>query len=242
MKKYLLLFLFLGFFAGAQAQEKSYDTLAIVVVDHMSAIIGDLSSCSFRMDIETDLNDPTLGAVTKHSVNHVWFSGSDKLVVEAQGDRGHRGYWYNGKTLTWYSFTENNYVIIPVPNTTIAMMDSVNNTYGIDFPAADFFYPSLSDDLIEHSDYISFEGRTVIAGKSCFLVVSKNKEMNVQIWITDDVLFLPVKFIITYNNAKQEKRYEGTFSDWQINPALPDAMFDFALPPGAREVSILPRK
>ena len=242
MKRLLLCIILAGILVPARSQEKSYDTLAIVVVDHMSAIIGDLASCRFTLNAESDVTDPNLGTVTNHEVSHVWFSGPDKLLIEAWGGKGHRGYWYNGSTLTWYSFTENNYVVIPVPNRTIAMIDSVNDVYGIDFPAADFFYPTLSDDLISHSDYISFEGRTRIGDQTCFHVVATNKEMTVQIWISDEVLFLPLKMVITYKGKSVTQRYEATFSDWQINPVLPDAMFEFALPPGAHEVSILPKK
>jgi hypothetical protein len=242
MKKLLFCLIFLGLVVSARSQEKSYDTLAIVVLDHMSAIIGDLNSCRFTLNAESDVTDPNLGTVTSHEVSHIWFSGPDKLLIEAWGGKGHRGYWYNGRTLTWYSFTENNYVIIPVPNRTIAMIDSVHETYGIDFPAADFFYPTLSDDMIDASDQISFQGRTKVGDQTCFQVVATNKEMTVQIWISDGVMFLPLKMVITYKGKSVNQRYEATFSDWQINPVLPDAMFEFALPPGAHEVSILSRK
>src|SRR5512133_1102776 len=133
MKKLLLCLFFLGLVISSRSQEKSYDTMAIVVLDHMSAIIGDLGSCRFTLDVESDVSDPILGTVTKHNVSNVWLSGPDKLLIESRGDKGHRGFWYNGQTLTWYSFSENNYVVIPVPNRTIAMIDSVNDTYGIDF-------------------------------------------------------------------------------------------------------------
>ena len=242
MKKLLFFLIFLGLVASVRSQEKSYDTLAIVVLDHMSAIIGDLSSCRFRLSAESDVNDPGLGPVTGHEVSNVWLSGPDKMLIETWGDKGHRGYWYNGHTLTGYSFTENNYVVINVPGRTIAMIDSVNDTYGIDFPAADLFYPTLTDDLIELSESISYQGRTAIDDRTCFQVVAKNKEMTVQFWISDDVLFLPLKMVIVYNGKSPTRRYEATFSDWQINPGLPDAIFEFALPPGAHQVSILPRK
>ena len=242
MKKILLCALFLGLVMTGHSQGKSYDTLAIVVLDHMSAIIGDLSSCQFRLTVETDAADPKLGTVTSSNTSRVWFSGPDKLLIEAWGDKGHRGYWYNGKTLTWYSFAENNYVVIPVPNTTMAMIDSVNDVYGIDFPAADFFYPTLSDDLIQHSDYISYEGKKKLGDQECYKIVAKSKQMTVQIWVSTELLFLPVKFVVNYNVAGEDKRYEATFSDWQINPSLPNALFEFALPPGAHEVSIMPRK
>jgi hypothetical protein len=242
MKKLLFCLIFLGFFLPARTQEKSYDTLAIVILDHMSAIIGDLSSCRFRLTAETDVNDPILGPVTTHEVSNVWFSGPSKMLMEIWGDKGHRAYWYNGHKLTWYSFTENNYVVIKAPGNTIPMIDSVNETYGIEFPAADFFYPTLTDDLIQNSDYISYNGRTRIDGQTCYQIVAMNADMTVQIWISDEVQFLPVKMVINYTGKSRNLRYEASFSDWQINPVLSDAMFEFAIPPGAHQVSILSRK
>ena len=242
MKKLFLFLLFLGIFSTARPQETTYDTIAIVILDHMSAILGDLSSCRFRLDVESDLADPDLGVITSHETNDISFGGPDKMLMHIQGDKGHRGYWYNGKSLTWYSFTENNYVVINVPDRLIPMIDSVNDIYGIDFPAADFFYPTFTDDLINQSDYISFQGSTRLNDKSCLQVVAKNKEMTMQFWISDEALFLPMKMVIVYHDKSRAQRYEASFSDWQINPVLPLAMFEFALPPGANQVSILPGK
>jgi outer membrane lipoprotein-sorting protein len=42
--------------------------------------------------------------------------------------------------------------------------------------------------------------------------------------------------------GKEPKQYEATFSNWDINPFLPDAMFKFQIPPKAKKISILPRK
>ena len=242
MKKLLLFLIFSGMFAAAHSQEKSYDTMAIVVLDHMSAIIGDLTSCRFSLTAETDYNDPDLGTVTRHEQSDVSFSGPDKMLIDTRGDKGHRGYWYNGRTLTWYSFTENNYVVIKAPDRTIDMIDSINDTYGIVFPAADFFYPTFTDDLIDMSDNISFEGRKIVCGQSCYQIVATNSDMTVQIWVADNLMFLPLKMVITSYGNGETSRYEAVFSDWQINPGLPGAMFEFALPPGAHEVSILSRK
>ena len=242
MKKLLICLLCLGLISTARSQEKKYDTLAIVILDHMSAILGDLHACRFSLNTVSDLSDPDLGVVTNHETSDVSFVGPDKMLMHIQGDKGHRGYWYDGKTLTWYSFAENNYVVIGVPDNTIAMIDSVNNTYGIDFPAADFFYPTFTDDLIDQSDYISYQGKTRLNEKSCFQIVATNKEFTVQFWISEEALFLPMKMVISYKGKSGIQRYEASFSNWQINPDLPSAMFDFALPPGANQVAILSRK
>lgn len=242
MKKLLFCLLLLGLFVPARSQEKTYDTTAIVILDHMSAILGDLTSCRVRLSTETDLADAQLGVVTNHELSDLSFSGPDRMLLEIWGDKGHRGYWYNGKSLTWYSFTENNFVIIDVPGKTIDMIDSVYNAYEIYFPASDIFNPTLSDDLITQSDYISYEGKTTVDGRTCYQIAAIGKEFSAQFWVADELRFLPVKMVLCLNGDALFKRYAVTFSDWEINPSLPGAMFEFALPPGAHEIAILPKK
>ena len=65
--------------------------------------------------------------------------------------------------------------------------------------------------------------------------------MGVQLWIADDSLNLPVKLSIVYYDQKNAPRYEATFSNWQINPALPSAIFDFVPPQTAARITLVPK-
>jgi len=238
MKKTLLLLPLLWVSISTTAQNKT-DSIAILILDQMSHIIGDLTSVDFTVETRNDVNDPVLGTVSQFSVNEVIFSGPDKMYVNSNGIKGHRSFWYNGEMLVYYSFNENNYAIMETPPTTIETIDSANLNYGIDFPAADFFFPSFTEDLIAASTEIIFAGKNTIEEKECFLIISKQKEMTIQLWIENSVLFLPVKMLIMYQNKNQGLQYEATFREWKINPVLPDAMFNFLPPPGAREIKIL---
>jgi hypothetical protein len=223
----------------AFAQESVYDSTAILLLDRMGEVIGDLQSCSFSVSTSIDHHGDAIGIIKYFIVHQVYFSGPDKMLINSNGDKGHSGFWYNGNQLAYYSYSENNYAIIEAPSTTIATIDTVNKTYGIEFPAADFFYPSFTDDLIEHNDQIRFIGKSKIEDKDCFHIVAKNKDIITQIWISDDAFFLPVKLIITYNDKIPNTQYEATYSDWVINPDLPNAVFEFAPPAGANKLRLI---
>ncbi len=238
MKK-TLLFLPLFWISLLMSAQTKTDSVAIVILDQMSYIIGDLNSVDFTVETRNDVIDPFFGSVSQFSVNQIVFNGPDKMYINSNGVKGHRSFWYNGELLVYYAFNENNYAIIETPPTTIETIDSINLNYGIDFPAADFFYPSFTEDLIAASTEIIFAGKNTIEGKECFLIISKQKEMTVQLWIENSVLFLPVKMLIMYNGKNSGLQYEATFKEWKINPVLPDAMFNFLPPPGAREIKIL---
>ena len=81
-----------------------------------------------------------------------------------------------------------------------------------------------------------------LQGKECFYIIIRDKDKTVQLWLANDAFVLPVKMIIMYQSSNEAKQYEATFSDWDINPFLPDVMFEFQPPPKAKEILIKPRK
>lgn len=239
-----ILIVFLGVFLGLNtfAQTKKVDTLAVRILDRMSDVVGELSSVSFTVKTRVDEQNQDLGLVTNFSTNQVYFNGPSQMLIRSDGTKGNLGFWYNGKQLAYYSFNENNYAIIETPETTIEMIEEVHDKYGVDFPSADFFNPTFTDDILQNFDVLTYGGIQKIEGKDCFYIIVRRKDMSVQLWFANDAYMLPVKMIIMYQSSNEGKQYEATFSDWDINPFLPDVMFEFQSPPKAKEILIKPRK
>ena len=227
---------------GVNAQAKKYDTLAILIIGRMADVIGDLESCSFKLNAANDVAEGSKGLVKYFSEYEVYFRGPDKAMINAHGHRGHSEFLYNGTELAFYSFDENNYGLIPTPDNIIHMIDSLNAAYDIEFPAGNFFYPAFTDDLIMDSDSIRYVGMETMGAKEYFHIIAYNKNMTSQFWINNDAYSLPARFSITYTTKPGTPQYLALFSDWQINPPLPDAMFNFQPPPDAARVRILSKK
>jgi len=235
-------FLLLGVSTTTHAQATARDSVAVMILDRMADNIGAMHSCSFHLETAQDVLDSNLGTIVKrHRSHEVSLVGPDKMLVHSTGEGSHRGYWYDGAEVTYYSFDENNFARVPAPPTIVAAIDSVHNDYGIDFPAADFIYPTFVSDLIDQSDRIVYRGLTNIGGKECFQIATKGPTQDVQIWIANDATNLPVKYVIRDKAKDSVMEFEGDFSDWQINPDLPLTIFSFMPPPGAHEVAILAR-
>src|SRR5262245_15662869 len=115
-----------------EGQSKKHDSLAIIIIDRMTDVIGDLESCSFKLNTAIDQAQPAKGLIKYFSEFEVYMSGPDKMLVNAHGHRGHRQFMYNGDQLAYFSFDERNYGVIPTPNTTLKMIDSVNALYDIE--------------------------------------------------------------------------------------------------------------
>jgi hypothetical protein len=234
--------LLLGVVAPLHAQTSATDPVAITILDRMALNIGALHACSFHLEAAHDVFDADAGTLVKrHDAHDVSMVGPDKMLVNSTGDGGHRAYWYDGTSVVTYSFDENNFGRVAAPPTILGAIDSLHRGYGIDFPAADFIYPTFVGDLIAQSDRITFLGTVRLGDKECLHIVARGADQDVQLWIANDPATLPVKFIIRDKRKDQPTEYEGVFSGWQLNPDLPATMFGFTPPPGAREVRMLAR-
>jgi len=220
-------------------QESNYDSRAIDLLDSMSEKIGNLTSCNFTLNTSYDVIDQDYGFIKKHSLHQVSMLGPNKMYINSKGNKGNHAYWYNGNKLIYYSYTENNYAFINAPANIIETIDTLSKIYGFDFPAADFFYPSFTDDLIENSNEIIYEGRSFAEGKNCIEVIAKNDEMIIQLWISDDVTHLPIKMAIVHLDTETKLQYESVFSNWELNPELDDALFEFNPPLTANKLTIV---
>lgn len=239
MKNKLLLFAVLLPFS-IFSQTPKVDSLAVRILDRMSDVIGELHSCRYNLSVAQD-KDGLHGLEKQYTEHEVLMKGPDKMLVQSNGSDSHKGFWYNGKHMVYYSYKENNFSVMDAPDSILKTIDTIHTNYGIDFPAADFFYPAFTDDVLEEFPTLVFLGDKIINGKECFHIMADNDKVNAQIWITNDAYTLPAKLLIRYKQKEGNPQYEATFSNWQINPEFPDRLFEFTPPPEAKQIAIMAR-
>ncbi|MCX6140861.1 MAG: DUF2092 domain-containing protein [Candidatus Kapabacteria bacterium] len=215
--------------------QKEHDAAALAVLDSMSAQIGNLNSVSFTVMTTVDHKNGDANVAQRNIQTECYMVGPNKLHLYSDGDSNRVGYWYNGKTLTYYSYAKNTYVAVPAPGTILATIDSVHNAYGVDFPAADFFYPSLSADIATECSVVKMLGKAIIQGVSCDHIMTQSKDATTQIWISRGLYRLPVRLLI---EGKNGERYEATMMNWILDPVLDDEIFEFVVPEGATKTTL----
>jgi hypothetical protein len=224
----------------SQAQGRRIDTVAVAILDRMSAVIGQLSSCSVTIKCNYDITSKELGLIKHSDEQQLFLHGPDKLLLKSDGDRGSRDFYFDGKKLSYYSLDKNQYGQIDASMSLVEMIDTVNKLYGIEFPAADFLYPSFVDDILMESKELVYLGLTKIDGKECYHIAGRADDKTFQFWISDDAFCLPAKMVIVYTNQEMRPQYEAVLTDWQVNPTLPDVIFDFTVPHKATRVKLVP--
>lgn len=223
-----------------QPQMRRIDTVAVAILDKMSAVIGDLSSCSVTIKSNYDITSKSVGLIKHSDEQQLFLHGPDKLLLKSDGDQGSRDFYFDGNKLSYYSLDKNQYGQIDAPMSLVNMIDTVSKLYGIEFPAADFLYPSFVDDILADSKELVYLGLTKVDGKECYHIAGKAMDKTFQFWISDDAYTLPLKMVIVYTSKEMNPQYEAILTDWQVNPNLPDALFTFTVPHKAQRVKLVP--
>ena len=218
-----------------------YDVRSVEVLDSLSTKIGNLESVSYTLDVQIEDHNTEGNLIEIDNVNDVYMRGPNKMHVLTKGTRGQKGYWYNDSTFSYYSYTNNTYDKVDAPESILLVIDALHTKFGIDFPAADFFYPSLTDDVLANFNKLLYWGETQVDDRNLHTISAYNKNTTVQIWVDSETL-LPAKMVIFGEGEKKGHRYEASFSNWKLNPALPDVLFEFKAPKGATKTSLQPIK
>lgn len=236
VKKTVLYSVLVSFFlVSCSSEDKGqYDTRALASLDAMSEAIGELSACSYSLNDVNVLEDGT----KYYNQHDVYMRGPDKMYVHSVGTKGDRSTWYDGSTLAYYSFDKNTYATVEAPDSIMKMIDHINEKYGIDFPAADFFYPDFTDDVLDDFDHVLFMGDETINGVESTSVLASNDNTIVQVWI-DKATNLPVKFLID-SKASTAEYYVASFSNFRVNPDLPDLLFEINAPINSESIDLKP--
>ena len=218
-----------------------YEDEAVQALDLLTETIGEMNACSFTLTASEEvLEEGNWISINKKT--DAYINGADQMYFYSVGDNGRRGVWVNGGELSLFLFDENQYETRTVPKNLLRTIDSINGNFKFHFPAADFFYPSLTDDLINFTDSLFINEDMTVDGMTCKEIFAKTNEKEVFIWI-DSETNLPRQFEI-YDLGMRgiEKSYVASFSNWVADPKLPSKLFEFSPPENAVESEILKRK
>ncbi len=235
-KIFFIAALFASTFAG---HAQRVDSVAIYILQQTAATLQNFQSCRFTAHILYDVWNDELGYIKHTQTEQVSLTFPNKFAVNALGDKGHNALLYDGEMFTWYSYTKNQYAQVDYKGSLIQAIDTLYKSSNVEFPAADFFYPSFVSDILSTGGSLIYLGIIEAEGKPCFHIAGKDEAgTGFQFWISNDELFLPVRLSLIYKTTHGQPQYEATYADWQVNPENPSMLFRFSVPPGAQKVKI----
>ncbi len=223
--------------AACSTQSAKYlDADAIGALDQLTTTIGEMESCSFTLQT-TEISIESGSPEASFKKTDAYLNGPSQMYFYSENEKGRKGVWYNQTELSVLMFDDNTYQTITVPERLMQVIDSVNGNFKMEFPAADFFYPSLTDDIIQNSDSVFLLENKQMDGIDYLQILALNSKNEVFILI-DSETHLPKQLEMYGKGDKLGESYISTFSNWRVNPHLPESLFDFS-PGNAVEAKLI---
>jgi hypothetical protein len=162
----------------------------------------------------------------------------DRLAGDASGDAVNRTVWYDGKTVSALDKEQNVWAAAEVPPTVDAALDAVFERTGMVIPLADFLYTDVYDRFMSSVQRGVYLGIHEAAGVPCHHLSFEQDTIDWQIWIDAGPEPLPRKLVIAYKAEDEVPQYSVTIRKWNLKATLPDELFRFEPPPGARKIEL----
>ena len=128
----------------------------------------------------------------------------------------------------------------PVPETIDELMSMLEKELGMPLPVSEFIAIDPHEAMRRDAKIGKYVGEETLNGKKCHHLALKEYILDWDLWVGVDSQ-LPVKFVIVATKIEGKPKIEVDFVEFDLQPNLPDKLFRFTPPDGAREIQMLSR-
>ena len=157
----------------------------------------------------------------------------NQLSAEIRGDAPPFDFYFDGEKMTAYEPTHKLYATTDAPKTLDELVPFAAKTAGILLPFEDVLSSDPYAALTKDATSAFYAGFSVIRGARCEHVALAAPGVAGEIWI-DAKTDLPCRIAGVLPNVQGAPRFAVEYYDWKLKPELPDKLFTFAKPEGAK--------
>jgi hypothetical protein len=220
--------------ADARADEAFARERLKAMSDYLAA------QATLAVDFDADLEVMTADGqkLLLASSGNLVMARPDKLHVTRASGFADAELLFDGATLTLLGRNANVYAQVEAAGTIDQLVDTLRDTYGRPLPAADLLLSDVHSALMEGVTDVKDLGSGVIAGRECDHFAARAEQVDWQIWITQDAMPLPCRYVITSREVQGGPQYSILFRNWSTNEAVPPEQFVFSNATGATKVEL----
>jgi hypothetical protein len=219
---------------GSRMVEPRVEELVRRMSDRLAAVTSlALEAEEVYDDVPTDSPRRQLTCVRRVAMRR-----PDRLAGDASGDARNGSFWFDGQTFSALDREQNVWAAGQVPPTIDGALDWVFDQTGTVVPLADFLYADGYDRLMGNVQRGVYLGIHDVAGVACHHLSFEQATIDWQLWIDAGADPLPRKLVITYKTEDEVPQYSVTIRKWNLAAQLPDGLFRFSPPGGARRVDV----
>jgi hypothetical protein len=235
------LVLSVGAVVADETDAPAVDPKAEEVLRETARYLSQAKSIGFAFQESFDEIDETGLRMQYSNTRRVGLRRPDKLAAQSQGDTIDREFRYNGRKAALFDRRHNAYALLEeAPETVEGLLAYLTNRFGFVVPLEDLLYADLYESVMSRADRVAYLGIHNVGEFKCHHLALAQDVVDWQIWIEAGTTPIPRKVVINYKQEPGNPGYQALITDWRVDVELPDALFEFSPPAGARQIEIAP--
>jgi hypothetical protein len=146
---------------------------------------------------------------------------------------------FDGKDITVFTDKQSVYAIASRPGDVDGAVTYLLKDLGMRLPLAMMYLSTLPAELDKRVRSVETVEQSSMMDVPCLHLAAQADDVDFQIWIPAQGDPLPRRIVITYKREKERPQFWADFSEWNLSPNVPDALFTFSPPEGARQIPFL---
>lgn len=224
---------------GQARSEKAgpVDEKAMQILQDMSDYLSKADTVSFRARTFFDRVRKSGIKIKAARVNSILLKRPSHLHANSVSEDGSaQTIWFDGSKLSVWRRHKNEYMELGFKGTTDALVDHLDDKYGINLPVADLLFSNIGEALKANIISSEYLGERIVQGVKTHHLSFESTGADWQIWIEADKTPLPRRFAITYVNDKIEPQFLAQLDQWSLGEDVTGDRFSAAVPEKAKKV------
>jgi len=208
----------------------------------LRAVTGALAAAqnlSFRAEVTVDEVAGTGQKLQRGGVVEVSVRRPDRVVAEHDGDRFHRKFVYDGKTMTIFDMGPNLYASFDAPPTIDGMLAFARQKFGVLLPLGEVIVAKPVDSMLPNIESGLYLGTAKIGGVICHHLAFTQSAVDWQLWVDDGPKPLLRKLVVNYKTQPQSPQFTAVFTKWDLATPVADGTFKLELPKDASKIDFI---
>jgi len=225
-----------GFRVGPAMGGETVDPDADRILQSMSTYLGALTKFSATADVDSEIIDMNGQKLQLSSSASVLVERPNKLYATRRGPVADVEVLFDGKVVTIHGKGLDVYAQFDSPGTIDDAIATLGFETGLDAPGADLLYADSYAGLTSNVTSGAYLGTAYVNGVECHHLAYRAPKVDWQIWVQAGEKPLPMKYVITSKWVAGAPEYALRFRNWDTQPKIDSAKFQFTVPEGARKL------
>jgi hypothetical protein len=223
---------------AAATSAPAIDPNALAELRRMSDTLGRAGSLTCRTRVAMEIPAPNDQSLTLFPEGRMALRRPDKLRVRYAGDAPPFDLFYDGSSVTLFAPHAKVFSTVKAPPTLDAMLPGLHRETGLRLPGLPLLRQDPYSVLVRDLQGAVLVGPSTIDRVPCRHLAFRRPGVNWEIWIESGPRALPRRLVATFTDRPGRPRTIVGFSDWNLHPWLPDALFRFRKPAGTTEIPL----